>query len=116
MSKTQHFLSLKFITLCGCSTTVSGNLPSIRSYQQGTLQVSCNLLSLLQVEGKRADWDAVGLDALDIIREGILISPKMYEDHYLNSLRVWLPEPGACPCHVLSVPGLARFGSACGRL
>ena len=42
----------------------------------------------MQVDGKRADWDAVWLDAIDIIKEGILISPKMYEDHYLNSLRV----------------------------
>ena len=52
---------------------------------------------LLQVNGKRMDWDAVWLDAIDIIQEGILISPKMYEDHYLNTLRVRPMTPALPP-------------------
>ncbi|KAK9827307.1 hypothetical protein WJX81_002709 [Elliptochloris bilobata] len=40
----------------------------------------------LKRDGARVAWDAVWCHASDIIREGILVSPRMVEDHYSSTL------------------------------
>ena len=42
----------------------------------------------MQVNGERQSWDAIWVKAEELIREGILISPSMANDHYAVSLQV----------------------------
>ena len=47
------------------------------------------LLRALKVNGERKSWDAVWVKAEELIREGILISPSMANDHYALTLQVF---------------------------
>jgi len=49
-------------------------------------------LCIVQVNGERHSWDAVWVKAEEIIREGILVSPFMANDHYALTLQV-VPSP-----------------------
>eukprot|EP00884_Botryococcus_braunii_P011575 jgi/Botrbrau1/20418/Bobra.0006s0072.2 len=61
--------------------------------------------------GARATWDAVWVHGGDIIREGLLISPRMLDDHYCSTLQAALrgaqghhspvQQPGALLEHTL---------------
>ena len=44
----------------------------------------------LQVKGERHSWDAIWVKAEEIIREGILVSPSMANDHYALTLQAAL--------------------------
>lgn len=66
------------------------------------------VLCCVQKQGERSGWDAVWVKAEEIIREGILISPAMANDHYAMTLEVQrdstAPRPLAWPFKAALTP------------